>query len=325
MPAPTLFDYTDHTPYSDPGRHASYLAELPTSPESLHQFACGTIVHYRADGAELTPEQRNDPDLRRISAILDTAEKRAPLDGPRAVEQKVAGCCRDHSLLTVSVLRTQGIPARTRIGFAGYFDEGRWSDHVVVERYDDGRWVRSDPELAQADFDFDVHDMPIGPESPFLTAAETWLALRSGQLAEDTVNVPPAGAAGVVLTPRDFARDYVLLEVAHRHRDELLLWDLWGPMLSLLDLQEQARTLLAGDPLERFAEAGIRGADMPPHEYDAVADELAHLLLAADAGDAEAADQLAEIYRADVRLHPGNRVVTGSPTGFTGLTDLAAR
>jgi hypothetical protein len=45
--------------------------------------------------------------------------------------------------------------------------------------------------------------------------------------------------------------------------------------------------------------------------------------VAADAGDEEAADQLAELYREDVRLHPGERVLTLSPTGHIGITDLA--
>lgn len=318
MPAPTLFDYADHSPYSHPGNHAGFLAELSTEPEELHRFTCSTVVHYRADGQQLTEAQKADPDRRWVTSILDAAELRAPLDGPRTAGQQVAGCCRDHTLLTVGVLRSHGIPARTRIGFARYFEAGWNSDHVVGERWDGTRWVRFDPELGQADFSFDVHDMPTGPESPFPTAAEAWLAIRSGAADPDTFGV---SRDHPVLRGRSFVRDYVLLEVAHRHRDELLLWDLWGARLA----NPLVRDALPGGAERWVEEAGLVGTDVSDTELDAVADELAYLLVAADAGDVEAADQLAELYREDVRLHPGERVVTLSPTGHHAVTDLADR
>ncbi|GAA4695721.1 Transglutaminase-like superfamily protein [Promicromonospora umidemergens] len=317
MPAPTLFDYSDHSPYSNPGTHAGFFSELSTEPEELHRFACSAVVHYRADGPTLTEAQKADPDRRWLTSILDAAEARAALDGPRTFSQQVAGCCRDHTLISLGVLRTHGIPARSRIGFATYFAAGWNSDHVVGERWDGGRWVRFDPELRQEDFDFDVHDMPTGPESPFLTAAEAWLAIRAGTADPAAFGVDPGLPD---LSGKDFVRCYVLYEVAHRHRDELLLWDLWGPELSTRRVRE------AGDGRAAtwVQEAGVPGDDVSDAEFDAVADELAYLLVAADAGDDEAADQLAELYREDVRLHPGGRVLTLSPTGHAGITDLAA-
>ncbi|MFD2793745.1 transglutaminase-like domain-containing protein [Promicromonospora vindobonensis] len=317
MPAPTLFDYSDHSPYSNPGTHAGFFSELSTEPDALHRFACSAVVHYRADGPALTEAQKADPDRRWLTSILDAAEARAPLDGPRTLAQQVAGCCRDHTLISLGVLRTHGIPARSRIGFATYFTPGWNSDHVVGERWDGERWVRFDPELGQEDFDFDVHDMPTGPESPFQTAAEAWLAIRAGTADADRYGVGPDAPH---LSGKDFVRQYVLLEVAHRHRDELLLWDIWGPQLGAPDLQEAGGRQVG----TWIRESGLPGTDTSDAEFDAVADELAYLLVAADAGDDEAADQLAELYREDVRLHPGERVLTLSPTGHAGITDLAA-
>ncbi|WP_423462927.1 transglutaminase domain-containing protein [Promicromonospora sp. MS192] len=319
MPAPTLFDYTDHSPYSNPGNHAGYFAELSTDPEALHRFACTAVVHYRAGGPALTEAQKADPDRRWLASILDAAESRAPLDGPRTQAQQVAGCCRDHTLLTLGVLRTHDVPARSRIGFARYITPDWHTDHVVGEHWDGTRWVRYDPELDQADFDFDVHDMPTGPASPFVTAAEAWLAIRAGTADPATFGVGPDLPEDV--RGRDFVRSYVLYEVAHRHRDELLLWDLWGPQLGTRFVREAA----GGQAAAWVRDAGLPGADMSDGEFDAVADELAYLLVAADAGDGEAADQLAELYREDARLHPGERVLTLSPTGHGGVTDLAAR
>ncbi|MFI2365486.1 transglutaminase domain-containing protein [Promicromonospora sp. NPDC019610] len=318
MPAPTLFDYADHSPYSNPGHHTGYFTELSTDPEELHRFACTAVVHYRAGGPTLTEAQKSDPDRRWLTSILDAAELRAPLDGPRTHAQQVAGCCRDHTLLTLGVLRTHDVPARSRIGFATYFTPGWNADHVVGERWDGRRWLRFDPELDQKDFDFDVHDMPTGPGSPFVTAAEAWLAIRAG-----TVDPATYGVTTEVpyLHGKDFVRSYVLYEVAHRHRDELLLWDFWGPQLGTPSVQEAA----GGQAAAWVRDAGLAGADMSDAEFDAVADELAYLLVAADSGDGEAADQLAELYHGDPRLHPGNRVLTLSPTGHEGITDLTTR
>ncbi|GAB2469849.1 hypothetical protein GCM10027063_07780 [Promicromonospora xylanilytica] len=317
MPAPTLFDYSDHSPYSNPGNHAGYFSELSTDPEELHRFVCSAVMHYRSEGPALTETQKADPDRRWLTSILDAAETRAPLDGPRTRAQQVAGCCRDHTLLALGVLRTQGIPARSRIGFATYFTPGWNSDHVVGERWDGDRWVRFDPELDQDDFDFDVNDIPTGPGSPFLTAAESWLAIRGGTADPETFGVGPDLPH---LHGKDFVRYYVLFEVAHRHRDELLLWDLWGPELGTRYVREAG----GGQVATWVEESGLPGTDMSDAEFDAVADELAYLLVAADAGDSEAADQLAELYREDVRLHPGERVLTLSPTGHAAITDLSA-
>jgi len=317
MPAPTLFDYADHSPYSNPGNHAGFFTELSTDPTDLHRFVCSAVVHYRAGGPQLSEAQKADPDRRWLTSILDAAEMRAPLDGPRTQAQQVAGCCRDHTLMALGVLRTHGVPARSRIGFARYFTSGWHADHVVGERWDGSRWVRFDPELGQDDFDFDVNDMPTGPDSPFPTAAESWLAIRAGTADPATFGVDPDLPR---LSGRNFVRDYVLLEVAHRHRDELLLWDLWGSRLGSPFVRDAEQWPVK----DWIREAGLPGADTSDAELDAVADELAYLLVAADAGDTEAADQLAELYREDVRLHPGERVLTLSPTGRGGITDLAA-
>ena len=60
-------------------------------------------------------------------------------------------------------------------------------------------------------------------------------------------------------------------------------------------------------------------------DADVLADEIADLLLRADAGDVAAEDELADRYAGDARLHPGPRVRTLSPLGREGWTDLAAR
>ncbi|MBO9567812.1 MAG: transglutaminase domain-containing protein [Cellulomonas iranensis] len=290
-----------HSEYSDPREHAAVLAAVGTRPEDLHAAATGLIGHYRASAHTLDPARLPTIDLRWLDRILAAglAASSAPLAG-RPHADRVAGCCRDHTLLVVGALRAHGVPARSRVGFARYLDPALALDHVVVERWDGARWVRSDPELDAAfgaaplaGEPFDPFDMPTGPHSPFPTAAELWVAHRAHGLDLDAYGVRGVPA----LRGRGLVRAYLTLELAHRRRDELLLWDVWGPA----------------------------PGDVPEAELDALADEIADLLVRADAGDVDAEREAARRYATDPRLHPGDRVRTTSPLGRSGWTDLRTR
>jgi len=287
--APTLADHARHSPYTEPGPRAALLDAVGTAPEELHRAVTRTILHYRGEADRLTAEQLRDVDGRWVRTILDraTARQPGPLDAPRPDACVVGGCCRDHALLSVAILRQHGVPARTRLGFAGYFEAGYAHDHVVAERWDGGRWVRFDPELGQDDFPFDVHDLPTGEGAPFETAAEAWLAYRAGRTDLARYGVAP----GVVdLEGPSFVQRYVLADVAHRHRCETLLWDGWGAMVPI-------------------------GAE-PTDEQTTLADELARLTAAADADpdpQGEAASALARLWATDPRVNPRGHVLTFTP------------
>lgn len=324
--APTLTDYATHSPFSDPGAHAELVRAVAPDPGSLHAAVCDAVVHYRGFADQLSPEQAGDIDSRWTATILGVLQDRSagPLGIGRTVTQKVAGCCRDHALLAVATLREHGVPARSRIGFSGYFRPGFHHDHVVAERWDGSRWLRFDPELAPEDWPFDVHDMPTGEGAPFETAAEAWLAIRAGRADASTYGVDPAMPW---LTGPAFVRTYVGLELAHRMREEVLLWDGWHPELWAAGEPSPDGSASSGEaPATPADEAAVAAAD-------AVADEVAELLVTADRarerGDDAAARQaeaeLAHRYAHDARLRPGGRVLTMSPTGRKGTTDLTAR
>lgn len=273
------------SPYSTPGRFADRLAALPDDLTSLCSASRNVIGHYRAELPDLPEDRRAEIDSRWLEVILGLDQQRHPaaLDQPRALSERVAGCCRDHSLLVVGALRQRGIPARNRVGFAHYFTPGWTGDHVITERWYESRWQRADPELG-LDFAFNVHDIPTGPDAPFETAAEAWLGWRTGDrdLSTHGLEADPA------FTGPDFVRDYVIFEVAHRYGDEMLLWDGWGAT----EEAPQVSTI----------------------------DELARLLVRADAGDDSAEADLWARYHEDGRLHPGDRVVTYSPYGLPPRT-----
>ncbi len=92
-----------------------------------------------------------------------------------------------------------------------------------------------------------------------------------------------------LLVNERFIFNEVILEVAHRFGDELLLWDSWGRM---------------GPPFT------------PVDEIDAAwLDDIADLLLESDQGDGEAEQRLFEIYESDTGLRPGPQILQASPFG----------
>lgn len=287
----SAIDHAQHTPFSDPGSHAALLADVPSEPAALSGVARNLIVHYRSSGHELPPETRDDINARWLEAILDLDQSRhlGPLAGPRPIKQRVQGCCRDHTLFCVGALRSQGIPARSRVGFAGYFLEGWNHDHVIVEAWLDGRWQRFDPEIEEPrpslPTPMDIGTCAIGSNG-FVTAAQAWSAHREGELGSTTYGVDPSVP---FLSGERFLFNEVIIEVAHRFGDELLLWDTWGRM---------------GFP------------DQPANAEDLTwVDAIAELLLASDDGDEAAEDQLLEQYRSDDGLHLGPTVSQESPYG----------
>lgn len=270
--------FARHSAFSDPGRHGPLLRELK-GIEEISRAVSNLVLHYRAE-AELLREDRGDEiNSRWISVILDLDQQRhpRPLLEPRPPGDRVAGCCRDHALLAVAALREQGIPARVRIGFTGYFGPDFRGDHVVAEWWNGDRWQRFDPELEPGTRDFDVRDLATGEGSPFETAAEVWAGYRAGRL--DPMRY---GVEGVPeLTGPGFLRSSVILEVLHRCGHEVLLWD--------------------------EVDRGIGDGD---------ADELARLLLAADAGDDDAEDHLERRFRTDPLLRPASTITQRSPYGL---------
>jgi hypothetical protein len=290
---PTLTDYARQSPYSDPRGRADLIDELPADLPGLGAVIRNVLVHYRASGITFPPDRLAEIDNRWVDRMLDADRSRfdTPLAIPRPEADRVAGCCRDYTLLTVSALRAKGVPARSRIGFAGYFEAGFHHDHVITEFWDGGRWVCADTQLDPAgSWPFDPLDMPLGPGG-LETAAQVWSGYRRGDLDVDTYGVWPGAPIGGGW----FVRNYVLLELAHRQRDELLLWDGWGEMSDELD----------GD-------LGL-------------IDEVAALLLAADAGDEAAEAKLEAWYAEDSRLRPGDQVQSFSPRGLREVVDLRTR
>jgi hypothetical protein len=88
-----------HTPYSEPGRHRLLLQQLPDQVDGMSAAARNVIGHYRAELADLPGSRREEINSRWLESILDLDQDRhrGPLDEPRDLSSRVAGCCSDHS------------------------------------------------------------------------------------------------------------------------------------------------------------------------------------------------------------------------------------
>ncbi|MGW5877392.1 transglutaminase-like domain-containing protein [Nocardiopsis terrae] len=286
--------WREHTAFTDPGAYREVLAGLPGDVAGVGRLLRGVLTHYVYGGRVDVGQRWEEIDHRWVEAMLATDAVRDGREWSVGRSEPLVGCCRDFALLTVAALREHGVAARTRVGFASYLSAGFGTDHVVVEYWDGRRWVWADTQLDPGGgWGVDPLDLthagPVGGVA-FSGASQVWLAIRAGRVRGSDFGVAPDLP---MMRGGWLVRDYVWLEVAHRLGVETLLWDSWGAM-------------------------GRDGDSV-------LADEVAGLVVAADAGDAGAEEELAAWFWRDERLNPGGRVFCASPSGYRGWVDLVSR
>ena len=301
-------DYTQHSPYTAPGAQSDWLEDAPTTVAGIRRLVSGLVFHYRAAGdpayRDFAAPRLDEIDLRYASAILGRLRELQPdaITAERSLPNRVLGCCRDFTLLFVTLARQAGIPARMRVGFAGYFVDGWGIDHVVAEVWDaaEGRWMLVEPQVDDGFVDA-VTNAPLDlldvPRDRFLVGADAWRLARTGAIDHDRFVVEPQN-------PTPFLRSWPYLEhnlavdLAALNGCELVLWDAWGPLEELTDPARPS-----------FEVSGRRLAEL---------DELAMALSAAtrpDASPAESARAVAEVYTSSDFVVPDS-VLTLSPLGY---------
>ncbi len=229
----TLLDfYTRPAAMTEPGGHAAAFAALPHGLAALCRVAQGLYIHEHIAenyGVTLSDGRRADVHLRRTGERLDRllARDGRPLSAVRPPAERLTANCRHYSVLLVAALRTQGVPARARCGFATYFESGRYVDHWVCEVWDaeQGRWRLVDAQLDERQrelfgIDFDVLDVP---RDRFVIAGDAWTRCRAG--AADPAQFGILDMAGLWFIAGNLVRD-----VAALNNLEMLPWDVWGAM-----------------------------------------------------------------------------------------------
>ncbi len=220
-------------PATDPGPYAGLYHSLPSSVAQVVRCVQGLQVHvFWLPAYKINPPQaRRDAEVslrpvqRRLARLLELDP--APLRVRRPPERRLIGNCRDFSLMTVSMLKTKGIPARARCGFGTYFTPSHFEDHWVVEYWDAGlgRWVMVDSQLdarmqRALHLDFDPLDMPPGK---FISGGRAWLMCRREGANPDVFGI-------FEFKGWDFVRGDLLRDLLALNNLEVLPWDFWPAM-----------------------------------------------------------------------------------------------
>ena len=270
--------YTQPAAMTGAGGHAAAFAALPRDLGELSAIVQGVLLHYHwanAYGVELTPDRGDQQHLRTADATLDAvlAISAAPLSERREAKDRAVGVCRHFSVVTSAMLRAQGVPARSRVGFGTYFVPGEFVDHWVVEYWDGSRWRLADSQIdaLQAGVlkpDFDLLDVP---RDRFVIAGDAWRQYRAGKV--DPMKFGIMDMHGAWFIAGNVLRDFAAL-----NNMEMLPWDCWGPVPA----SDEAMT----------------------REIAALVDRRADLTLDADNRFAE----LRALYEADPALHVPTQV-----------------
>ncbi len=267
--------YLQYSQYTWPGLYAPKIAkELPNDIEEIGLLVRNQLTHRKVLengrlGVEIpevygdmtkVPWYRQPEDDVFITAAAMLAEiyRRDPkgFHHRRAEENRIILTCRFVAVLMASILKTKGIPARVRSGFAPYFNlyGGRAADHWITEYWNtkDQRWVRVDVDGSlEAYLDFDPYDIPDGT---FIYSADAWLDVREGRKSGETF-WNAADHTGLMVISWELFYDFHCLmnnEVIYIHVPEFIYgqFDKIGPK-ELEEIDDLAR--LMQKPDENFA------------------------------------------------------------------------
>ena len=248
------------------------LRDAPSDIPGMVAFIQNVLMHMhwaQAYGVQLTPERRDESNLRSLKDLLASISRRdeRPLGMKRSPEQRGVGVCRHFSVFGVALFRRAGIPARARVGFGAYFNAGTFEDHWVVEYWNGRQWQLLDAQIdavqrSKLRLEFDTLNVP---RDQFIIAGDAWQQCRSGRAQAKNFGI--FDMRGLWFIAGNVLRDFASLNGM-----EMLPWDVWGPMVMSDDL-------------------------LTPQKL-ALFDELAQLTLEVDAQFAE----LRSLYDADATL-----------------------
>ena len=183
-----------------------------------------------------TPQERHrEIHLRTVPEMLKCIIELdpSPLTVKRIPQKRKVSLCRDFAVLLVSMLRHQSVPARVRVGFAGYYrsEAPRYWDHRIAEYWNKrlNRWVLVDAMTEEPILEslrFKIDPLNIDSSSQFLLAGDIWRRCRAGKSnpqefgdSPDDLGMPPIRYALL----HDF--DYL-------NKNELVGFDAWHELIS---------------------------------------------------------------------------------------------
>jgi hypothetical protein len=220
--------WISHSAMSDPGRHAAVVAELPSGVAVLNGVVQGVIIHtdwldaYGVDRSRFDRVSRETlPVAERLALILECDAHALTVRRPPAL--RTVGTCRDFALMLCAFLRSKGIAARVRCGFADYLTDG-WEDHWVCEYWEHEiqGWCLSDAQLDDVlrEKRRIAFDPAATPRHQFMTAGQAWRACRTGACDPDRLG--HGEVKGLWFAGVNVVRDHYAV-----NNRETSAWDSW--------------------------------------------------------------------------------------------------
>ena len=180
--------YRQYSQFTDPGEYAYLYENMPDSLEALCRIIKSqyTNPYVLLMGGGQIPEERAN-DIMKYPTVKLALEGLLSCDSSglapdRKPEDRLFLICRDNAILLASILKSRGIPARVRYGFAPYLMPGFHSSHVICEVWNEkeNRWMLVDPSTNMADFSRDQFDF----------SNDVWQKMQKKEIDPNVYGVP---------------------------------------------------------------------------------------------------------------------------------------
>jgi len=170
------------------------------------------------------------------------------------LDNKLIGICRDFTVLITSLCRELNIPARSRCGFADYFEDGKYIDHWVCEIWNENekRWIMVDAQLDK--YQSNMLEITFNPldikDQHFITADQAWLMCRDNQFDPNIFGIfkwwgydylrcnlilDANSLVGMAMQPWDFWDGYKSLPIEEWTEDDYREMDKLARLISKID------------------------------------------------------------------------------------------
>jgi excinuclease ABC subunit A len=235
--SPILDFYVQQSQITDPGKYAYLFEDLPHSIQSLVKIVQGLVVPLpweEAYGLDTPRERHREIYLRTIPEMLKRILELNPssLVVKRPPEKRKVSLCRDFAVFLVSMLRHQSVPARVRVGFAGYYraETLRYWDHRIAEYWNEGlnRWVLVDAMTEEPILErlrFNIDPLNVDGTSQFLLAGDVWKKCRAGKANPQEFGDSPDDLG---MAPIRYA---LLQDFDYLNKKELVGFDAWHELI----------------------------------------------------------------------------------------------
>lgn len=249
MNTDSLDFYKTHSPFTHPGRYVPLFDALPDDVPGLVNAVQGLLIPPYPFLLSLHGLQPGDVvdegfGIRRIEATIERilGLHDAPLTEVRPPKKRLGVNCRNFATLLVAMMRHKGIPARERVGFAGYLGGKINYEHRITQYWDSdkGRWALADAwihDVQRVAMRLNFNTLDIRPQDRFYLSGDVWLKARQHQLDANQFGDSDT-EVGMPLIRYALLHDFDALV-----KLEVLGCDAWGKLI------DKPETALTGDDL----------------------------------------------------------------------------